>query len=129
MRTKRYRFNLEAVSERENRIVSWISFKISPCNPEVLAVLEDSSEDWLHISDIFVDLQFRWTGVGAELLNYAENEGRSCNVRYSILMPASNDDGMDPEVRQFYENCGYYSMEPSPKYHHFRDPWLMGLHL
>ncbi|MFC0421940.1 GNAT family N-acetyltransferase [Glutamicibacter ardleyensis] len=125
------RDTLDVVATVDEQIVGWISYKIKPCNPDVLATYEDSTENWLYIVEVFVSPSSRRHGVGSQLLSFAEAQGKSADVRYSIVMPEAGDGahGFTPGLYEFYNERGYELMEPSRKNYSGAEPWLMGLKL
>ncbi len=125
------RSTLDAVATIDEQIVGWISYKINPCNSDVLAEYEDSAEHWLYIVEVFVSPSCRRQGVGNKLLSFVEAQGKSASVRYSIVMPEAGVGayGFTPGLYEFYKERGYELMEPSRKNYHGTEPWLMGLKL
>lgn len=126
------RYTFDAVAERANQIVGWISYKIKECNPEVLAEYEDSAEDWLYVVEVYASPTERRQGIGRALMRYAEAEGRAAGVRHSVLMPEADDSaahGLDRTLYEFYQALGYELMTPSPKHQGAVEPWLMGIEL
>jgi GNAT superfamily N-acetyltransferase len=126
------RYEIEAVAELAGEIVGWVSYKIKQCNPEVLEVYEDSTEEWLYIVEVFISPRVRRLGVGRALLRFAEEGGRASGVRYSVLMPAADEgteSGLQQDLLEFYSSLGYDLMKPSKRYEPHGKPWLMGLEL
>ena len=125
------RSTLDAVATINEQIVGWISYKIKPCNPDVLSEYEDSAEHWLYIVEVFVSPSNRGHGVGNKLLSFTEAQGKSAGTRYSIAMPEAGGGahGFTPGLYEFYNERGYELMEPSRKNYPGTEPWLMGLKL
>ena len=93
-------FNTPLYGEANRQELNCFSFAKDNKEP-VAGLIGHTCWGWLYIRLLWVNEEYRKTGIGRELMAKAESTAKGRNCQFSYI------DTFNPKVKKFYESLGY----------------------